>query len=63
MDEGGQNVQMSSYKVSTKDVIQHDSCMLYIKVVKRVNPKCSHYKKKFFSISLMLYLHEMMNVH
>ena len=35
--------------------------MLYMKG-KRVNPKSSHHKEKqFFSISLMLYLYEMMD--
>ena len=34
-----------------------------IKVAKRVNPKSSHQKEKnFFSISLILYLYEMMDV-
>ena len=36
--------------------------MQYMKVVKRVNLKSSHHKKKLFSISLILYLCEMMNV-
>ena len=34
--------------------------MSYMKAVKRVNPKCY---PKIFSISLICYLHEMMNVH
>ena len=39
-------------------------CILHIKVVKRVNPKSAHHKEKvFFSISLILYLCEMMDVH
>ena len=37
--------------------------MLYMKIVKRVNPKNYHYKEKFFSISLILYLYEIMAVH
>ena len=47
--------------------------MLYMKAVKRVNPESSHPKEKnisiylyisvFFSISLILYLYEMMDVH
>ena len=35
-----------------------------MKAVKRVNPKPSHLKERhFFSISLILYLYEMMDVH
>ena len=35
-----------------------------MKVVKRVNPKSLYHKENmFFSISLTLYLYEMMNVH
>ena len=37
--------------------------MLYIKVVERVNFKSFHHKKILFSISLILYLYEMMDVH
>ena len=37
--------------------------MLYMKAVKKVNPKSSHHKEKIFPISLILYLHEMMDVH
>ena len=37
--------------------------MLYMKAVKKVNPKSSNHKEKIFSISLILYLHEMMDVH
>ena len=37
--------------------------MLYMKVVKKVNPKISHCKEKFFSMSLILYLYENMDVH
>ena len=38
--------------------------MLYMKAVKRVNPKSSHHKgKKCFPISLILYLYEMMGIH
>ena len=32
--------------------------MLYMKVVKRVNPKSSNRKEKYFSISLISYLYE-----
>ena len=35
--------------------------MLYMKV--RVNPKSFHHKEKSFSISLILYLYEMMGGH
>ena len=37
--------------------------MLQMKIVKRVNPKSSHQKKKVFSISLIIYLYKMMDVH
>ena len=38
--------------------------MLYMKVAKRVIPKSSHHKKKmFFSVSLIFYLYEMIDVH
>ena len=36
--------------------------MLYIKVVKRVNPKSFYHKEIFFPISLILHLHDMMDV-
>ena len=49
--------------------VQHDKCirhccMLHMKLL-RVNPKTSHHKKKyiFFSVSLILYLNEMLDVH
>ena len=35
--------------------------MLYINIVKRVNPKSSHHKENFFSS--ILYLYEMMDIH
>ena len=34
--------------------------VMYVKVVKRVNPKSSHHKEK---LSLVLHLHEMMGGH
>ena len=34
-----------------------------LKAVKKVNPKSSHHQKKKISISLMLYLYEMTDVH
>ena len=39
--------------------------MLYMKVVKRANPKSSPYKGEyiFSSISLILYLYEVMNIY
>ena len=38
--------------------------MVYMKAVKRANPKSSHHKwKTFFSFSLILYLDETMDVH
>ena len=57
-------------KVSTWDEynIQHDKynqycCMLYMNVVKKANSKSSYYTEKFFSISLILYLHGILDVH
>ena len=35
--------------------------MLYMRVMKTVNPEFSSQEKKFFSISLVLYLYEMMD--
>ena len=35
----------------------------YMRVVKRVNPKVLITRKNFFSISLILYLYEMMDVY
>ena len=38
--------------------------MLYMNVVRRVNPKSSHHKEKyFFPFSLILYLYETLGVH
>lgn len=38
--------------------------MFYMKVVKRINLKSSYHKgKTFFSVSLMLYLYEIVDVH
>ena len=34
-----------------------------MKVVKRLNPKSSYHKEKFFSFSFILYLYAVMNVH
>jgi len=45
-------------------MINEYCCKLHMAVVKRVNPKSSQQKEKtFYSISLLLYLHEMMDVH
>ena len=69
MDEVGQNIQSSSYirKISTRDVMyminMGNPGVLYMKVVKRVNPKSSHHKEIIFSFSLILHLFEMMDVH
>ena len=59
-DEGSQKVQTSSNKINKYQGcnIQHDKynehcCVLYMKVVKRVNRKSSHHKeifKNFFNI-------------
>ena len=45
------------------NIISTAVCYLYMKVVKRVNPKSSHHKEKNFSISLILHLYEMVDVH
>ena len=37
--------------------------MLYIELVKRVNPTRSHHKENLFSVSVMSYLYEKMSVH
>ena len=51
-------------KLSPRDVLYNTTTkkltLLYMKVVKRVNPKCSHHKEKN---SLIMYLHELMDVH
>ena len=36
--------------------------MWYMKVIKRVNGKNSYQKKTFFSISLVFYVYEMMDI-
>ena len=49
LDEGGQQVQTSSYKINKYtrecnvqcDKYNYHSCMLYMKVVKRANPEFS----------------------
>ena len=50
MDEGGQKVRTSSY---IRDVVENminiiNMAVIYIKVVKRVNPESSHHKEKNF---------------
>ena len=62
-NEDSQKVQTSNYKIDKYQGgnVKHDKynqhCyMLYMKAVKRLNPKSSHHKKKFsMSISLILY--------
>ena len=69
LDEGGQKVQTSSYKMNK----YRDAMYNMINIIKtavcciwkllRVNPKSSHYKEKiFFSFSFILYLYEVMDV-
>ena len=67
LEEGSENAQTSSPNVSTYwgcdvryDCSQH-SCVVYRKVVKRVNAGSSHQKEKFL-ISFLLYLYENMGV-
>ena len=46
------------------DLLAENACMLFIKVVKRVNLELSSPEKKlFFSISLILYLYEITDIH
>ena len=66
MDEGGQNVQTSTYKISPRSVMDSminkiNTAMLYTKAVKRINPKSSHHQKKFFFYFFLIL--EMMDVH
>ena len=64
-------MQTSSYKINKHQGcnVQHgkynEHCyMLYMRGVRRVNPKSSHHKEKnIFSVSLILYLREIMGVH
>ena len=45
------------------NIIKTIICYVW-KLLKRVNPKkSSHHKEKFISISLILYLCEMMDIH
>ena len=63
LDEGSQKVQTSGSKVSTGDVMYN--------MIKIINTAVHHEwklrflikSKNFFSVSLMLYLYEMMDVH
>ena len=56
------------FTAEPSDNIPHDKynyhcSMLHMEVFKGINPKNSHHEEKiFFSISLMLYLYEMMDV-
>ena len=63
MDEGGQKVQTSSYRRSTKDtlydMINTVNGAIYMKMAKKVNPKSYHHNIFFF----ILYLYDMMEVH
>ena len=43
--------------------IINSHCMLHIKVVKTINPKSSLFLGTLFSISLILYLYEMIDFH
>ena len=46
--EGFQNIQTSRYKISKLQgcSIQHGDSTVYLKVAKRVDPKCSYQEKK-----------------
>ena len=65
LNEDGQKAQTSSYKCHGYDVpcskYNELCCALYMKVANRVNPK-SFKNYIYISISLMLYLYEMMGV-
>ena len=63
LDEGGQNVQTSSYQINRNQgcIIQHDEqnehgCVFYMKVVKRVNPESSHHKENNFFLLFCMYM-------
>ena len=68
-NEGGQKVQTSSCKISTRDVMCNminitNTAVCHVWKLSRINPKSSHYKKKILlSISLILCLYEMMDGH
>ena len=60
LEGGGQKVPTSSYKIS-KSLGCHDDYslpphMMYGKVVRRIDPKGSHYKENFFSFLFILYI-------
>ena len=55
LDEGHQNLQTFSHEINKyyRCNVQHDKhnqhcCMLYMKIIKRVNPNSSHHKEKNF---------------
>ena len=58
LDEGCQKVQTFSYELSKYQEckVQHN-CMLYMKVVKTVNPKSCHHKEKYFVLFLELHMY------
>ena len=60
--------KLPPYKTNTRDVMYNmihiiNTYMFYMKVVQRVNPRVLITRKDFFSISLTLYLYEMMDHH
>ena len=61
-DEGSQMVQTLSYKINKYqdtvcNMINNGHCyMLYMKVVKRVNPKSSHHKENNFFLLFCIYM-------
>ena len=69
LDDGDQKIKTSNNKINTYwgYNVQHEKyhqhcCKLYMKV-KRTNPENSHHRENFFFLSLILYLHKMMDVH
>ena len=69
LDEGDQKIKTSNNKINMYQGynVQHEKynqhcSKLYIKV-KRTNSENSHHREKFVFLSLILYLHKMMDVH
>ena len=67
MEEGGQKVHISSYKINKywdtmfNMINAINTTVCYIKIAKKVNPKNSPHKEQYFY--LILYLYEMIDVH
>jgi len=63
-EPGGLQFMGSQIQAWLKWLSTHSPCMLYVKVVPRVNLKSSHHgEKKIFSMSLILEVYDLMGVH